>query len=57
MDVVDSKNWKVLDPIQLKGDVASRVAATVYKGKEYAYIGNSSNLLDVQNKRHMNFMS
>jgi len=33
--------------IQLKGDVVSRVAATVYKGKQYTafqYIGNSSNL-------------
>ena len=44
MDIVDSKTWKVLDSIQLKGDVASRVAATVYHGKDYAYIGNSSNL-------------
>ena len=43
-DVVDSKTWKVLDSIQLKGNVASRVAATVYNGKDYAYIGNSSNL-------------
>jgi hypothetical protein len=44
MDVVDSKTWKVLDSIQLKGTIASRVAATVYNGKDYAYVGNSSNL-------------
>jgi hypothetical protein len=44
MDIVDAKKMKVLDSIELKGDVASRVAATVYNGKEYAYIGNSSNL-------------
>jgi hypothetical protein len=44
MDIVDSKTWKVLDSIELKGNVASRVAATVYNGKDYAYIANSSSL-------------
>ena len=44
MVVVDSKRMKVLDWTELKGNVASRVAATVYNGNEYAYIGNSSNL-------------
>ena len=44
MVVVDPKAMKVLDWTELKGNVASRVAATVYDGKEYAYIGNSSNL-------------
>ena len=44
MVVVDPKTMKVLDWTELKGNVASRVAATVYDGKEYAYIGNSSNL-------------
>jgi len=45
MDVVDSKTWKVLDTIELKGDVASRVAATVYNGKQYAYIANATSVL------------
>ncbi|MGC1133260.1 MAG: hypothetical protein WA941_10585 [Nitrososphaeraceae archaeon] len=44
MVVVDPKAMKVLDWTELKGNVASRVAATVYDGKQYAYIGNSSNL-------------
>ena len=45
MDVVDSKTWKVLDTIELKGDVASRVAATVFNGKHYAYIANATSVL------------
>lgn len=44
MVIVDSKTMKVRDWTELKGTVASRVAATVYDGKKYAYIGNSSNL-------------
>lgn len=44
MVIVDSKTMKVLDWTELKGNVASRVAATVYDGKQYSYIGNSSNL-------------
>jgi hypothetical protein len=42
--IVDPKTMKVLDWTELKGNVGSRIAATVYDGKQYAYIGNSSNL-------------
>jgi hypothetical protein len=42
--VVDPKTWKVLDWLELGTMSGSRIAATVYNGKDYAYLGGPSNV-------------
>jgi len=43
--VVDSKTWELLDWTEMDGNIASRVAATVYNDTQYAYVGNATNLV------------
>jgi len=43
--VVNPKTWKVLDWTELNGQLGSRVAATQYHGKDYAYLANATTFI------------